>query len=71
MPYKTGVKAHDDNLAAAEGVRQVAIVAAAGSVASIKAADIAYHRSARTSAIANGCSPSQFADALRELGVGQ
>jgi hypothetical protein len=61
---------HRVNLISYETTRQAAITAAAGSAGAIKNADIAYHRSARSSAIANNCSPAQFTDALRELGTG-
>jgi hypothetical protein len=61
---------HRTNLASYEATQQAAISAAAGNAASIKAANIAFHRSARASAIANSCSPSQFTDALKELGTG-
>jgi hypothetical protein len=61
---------HRANLAAYEAVRQAAVSAAAGNAGAIKSAEISYFRSARSSAIANACSTSQFTDALRELGVG-
>jgi hypothetical protein len=52
MPYKTGVKAHDDAIAAAEIQRQNA--APPGSTqATYKAADLAYARAALASCIAN------------------
>jgi hypothetical protein len=61
---------HRSNLASYEATRQVAVAAAAGNASAIKTAEVSYFRSARASAIANACSPSQFTDALRELGTG-
>jgi hypothetical protein len=61
--------AHRAALLAAEQTRQAAITPGA-SQATVKAADIAYYRSALASAIANGVSPIQFTTALRELGTG-
>jgi hypothetical protein len=60
---------HRQNLLNAENTRTAAYVAAAGNQASIKAADIAYARSALSSAKANNCGVSQWQDMLRELGV--
>jgi hypothetical protein len=61
---------HLANLRAAELTRQIAYAAAGGSQSAITAADIAFYRSARASAIANNCGVAQFVDALRELGTG-
>jgi len=58
---------HRGNLLAAEQVRQAT---AGTTAASVKAADIAFYRSALSSAKANGCGHGQFVDALRELGTG-
>jgi hypothetical protein len=67
----TGNATHDATVTAAEGVRQTAVAAAAGNQASVRTADIAFHRSVVTSCIANnsssGLQPSM--QALRELGV--
>jgi hypothetical protein len=60
---------HRANLLAAENTRNAAYAAASGNQASIKAADIAYARSALSSAKANNCGISQWQDMLRELGV--
>jgi hypothetical protein len=66
-------KAHQANIISAEAQKQIAYAAATGTAAmiaaSVKAADIAYHRSLRASAIANGCSPVSDSNALRELGT--
>jgi hypothetical protein len=64
---KTGIKAHDDACAAAEGVRQVAVVAAAGNVASVRSAEVTYFKACKASALANGVSPSAFTYALISL----
>jgi hypothetical protein len=63
----TGIKAHDDAVVAAEGVRQTAIAGASQSA--IVTAEIAYHRSIVRSAIKNNISTSASMSALRELGV--
>ena len=60
---------HRAALQAAEMTRQSA-VAAAGSQAAVKAAEITFYRTARASAIANGLSPTPFTYALLELGTG-
>jgi len=60
---------HRANLLAAEQVRQAAAVPGA-TMAQLKAADIAFFRTARASAIANGCGVAQFVAALYELGTG-
>jgi hypothetical protein len=69
MPYSENAT-HQANLQSYEQIKQVAITAAAGNAASIKAAEISYYRSARSSAIANACGVTQFIDALHELGTG-
>lgn len=61
---------HRANLFAAEQVLQAAYKAANGNQASITAADIAFNRTGRASAIANGCGVELFVDALRSLGTG-
>jgi hypothetical protein len=62
---------HNVTVTKAEGVRQQAIVAAAGNVATIRTAEIAFHRAVVNSCIANnnsaGLQPAM--QALRELGV--
>jgi hypothetical protein len=60
---------HRTNLASYEAVRQSAIAAAAGNAAQIKTAELAFYRSALTSAFANSCGPAQFTTALKELGT--
>jgi hypothetical protein len=60
---------HRANLLSYEAARQAAY-AADSSAAAIKAAELAFYRSARSSAIANNCSPSQFTVALVQLGTG-
>jgi hypothetical protein len=64
---QSGNKAHDQNCNLAETTRQVAVAAAAGNQATIKAAEITFFRTCRDSAIANGCSPSVFINAIRSL----
>ncbi len=59
---------HRANLIAAEQTRQAAAVPGA-SAATLKAADIAFHRAALASCLANAVSPAQFVTALRELGT--
>jgi hypothetical protein len=61
---------HNVNVAAAEGVRQVAVAAAAGNVASIRSAEVTFHQACKASALANGVSPSVHIWALRSLGTG-
>jgi hypothetical protein len=67
---RSGVKAHDDVLATAEGVRQAAVGAAGATAAQIKAAEIVFYRAALASATTNTCGQVAFLTALRELGVG-
>jgi hypothetical protein len=69
---KSGVKAHDDAIAAAEGVRQVACAPGA-SAATIKSAEITFYRAVVSSCRANnsGSGIEQALNALRELGVAQ
>jgi hypothetical protein len=69
MPSKTGVKAHDDAVLAAEGVRQTALAIATTQAAATSAA-ITFFRACVTSAVANGVGTEQFRAALRELGTG-
>jgi hypothetical protein len=66
---RTGNATHDNNMTAAEGVRQVAVVGAT-TQAAMRAADIAFHRTGLASAKANGIQPGQFIAALLELGTG-
>jgi hypothetical protein len=66
---KSGNATHDANCLQAEGVRQAAI-AVATTQSAAKAADIAAFRTMLASAIANTCGPTQFINALRELGTG-
>ena len=69
MNSKTGNVTHDNNIIAAEGVRQQAMVGTP-SAATAKAADIAFFRAGRASALANGVGPTEFIRALMELGTG-
>jgi hypothetical protein len=62
-------KAVRDAVNSAEGTRQAA-VAAASTQAAINTAEIAFYRTCRTTAIANGVSPTVYIDALRALGTG-
>jgi hypothetical protein len=61
---------HRATAQAAEATRQAALQAAGATTASIKAAEIAFYRTLRASAISNSLSPHQFIEALFELGVG-
>jgi hypothetical protein len=63
---KSGNATHDKNCADAERKRQASVVSGA-SQATVRSAEVTYYQTCRTSAIANGVSPSQFNDALREL----
>jgi hypothetical protein len=79
----TGVAAHDSVVLSAEQQRQAATDRAAAvfmnragaepvatELAALKAADIAYARAMKASAIANGISPSIWIAQLVELGTG-
>jgi hypothetical protein len=72
MPYRTGVKSHDDAIALAEGQRQVGI-ASASSQAQARSTDIQFFRSLTASSRTNNNNSGieQSLTALRELGVGQ
>jgi hypothetical protein len=61
---------HRATVLAAEVTRQAAVQAVGATTASIKAAEIAFYRTCRKSAISNALSPHQFVEALYELGVG-
>jgi hypothetical protein len=61
--------AHRAALLAAEQALQAAAVPGA-SAATLKAAAIAFHRAALSSALANNCGITTFTTALRELGTG-
>jgi hypothetical protein len=67
---KTGVTAHDTALINAERTRQATIVAGA-SMATVKAADIAFARAALASCLSNngGAGAAQFTSMLLENGV--
>jgi hypothetical protein len=58
---------HNLNVAQAEGKRQSA-VAAASSQAAVISAEVTFHSTCRSSALANGVSPSSHIYALRSLG---
>jgi hypothetical protein len=64
---KSGVKAHDDVVSAAEGVRPTAI-AAATTQSAVNVATITFMRAVVTSALKNNVSPAAAMSALRELG---
>ncbi len=61
---------HRAKIVNAETVRQAAVQAVGATPATIKAAEIAFFRTLRASAISNNVSPHQFIIALQELGVG-
>jgi hypothetical protein len=70
-------KTHQATCNLAEGTRQqavsAAILAGGGSstvAAAVRAAEIAFYRSVRDSAAANGQQSAQFHQALRDLGTG-
>jgi hypothetical protein len=63
----SGIKAHDDVVNAAEGVRQTA-VAAASSQAAVKSAEVTYYRAVAKSALKNGCGVEAAMSALKSLG---
>ena len=67
-PYSEN-SSHRATLLSLEAQRQASVVAAAGNAGAIKTAEISFYRSARASAISNNCSPAQFTNALRELGI--
>jgi len=72
MPtIKTGNLAHDNACAAAEITRQAA-VAGTPTQAQVTAADVAFYRTCRASAIANnnGVQAAEFSAALKALNVG-
>jgi len=60
---------HRANLLAAEQTRAIAYAAAGNSQAAIKAADVAFAKSALASAKANGCGVEQWQTMLKELGL--
>jgi hypothetical protein len=62
---RSGNTTHDKTCADAERKRQSAIAGA--SQAAVRSAEVSYYQTCRASALANGVSPSQFNDALREL----
>jgi len=59
---------HNLAVAQAEGIRQVAVAAAAGNQASVRSAEVTFHTTCRSSALATGVSPSVHIYALRSLG---
>jgi hypothetical protein len=59
---------HNLNVALAEGLRQIQVAAAVGNQVLVRSAEVTFHSSARSSALANGCSPSAHIYALRSLG---
>jgi hypothetical protein len=66
---KSGNKSHDDTVNTAEGVRQIA-VAAAATQAAVNSAEVTFYRAALASAKANGIGIEPFVSALRSLGTG-
>jgi hypothetical protein len=62
----SGVKAHDDAIAKAEGIRQTAVVGA--TQAAVMSADVTFYKAVVVSALANGVSPAAAMQALKELG---
>jgi ferritin-like metal-binding protein YciE len=61
--------AHQAACIAAEGARQLA-VSVASTAAAVRTAEIAFYRTVRDSAAANGQQSAQFHQALRDLGTG-
>jgi hypothetical protein len=66
---KSGNKAHDDAVNAAEGTRQVA-VAAAVTQAAVNSTEITFYRAALASAKANGVGIEPIVAALKQLRTG-
>lgn len=69
MPQKTGNTVYDANVSVAEGVRQVAVTAAANQTA-VKTASVTYYQAVRASGLANNL-PNVVSEcnvALWELG---
>jgi ABC-type hemin transport system ATPase subunit len=66
----TGNVTHNANVFAAELTKQIAYKAAGNNQASVKAADIAYHRAVLASARAQGIGFAVNMQALVELGTG-
>ena len=64
----SGNQTHDNAVRAAEGTRQTATAGA--SQAAVNTAEIAFYRSVRASALANGCGVETSVNALRALGTG-
>jgi hypothetical protein len=67
---KSGNRVHDDQMSAAESVRQGVVRAPGVSHATVRTAEIAFYRAAISSAMANGLPHAQFGAALRDLGTG-
>lgn len=65
---KTGNLAHDAACLSADGACQVAIAAAAGNQATVRAADVTRVRAYIASALATGIPHGQYFPALRSLG---
>jgi hypothetical protein len=66
---KTTNLSHEAAMAAAEGVRQVALAAATVQTTA-RNADIAFARAGVASCKLNGINPTQFITQLQELGTG-
>jgi hypothetical protein len=68
MPFRTGNKSHDDAILLAENVRQAAIVPGA-SMATVRAADLTYARSAFASCRQNNnySGSEQFSVMMKEV----
>jgi hypothetical protein len=59
---------HNLNTALAEGLKQSAIAVAGGNMAAVRSAEVQFHQTCRSSALANGVSPSVHIWALKSLG---
>lgn len=68
MIIRSGNSTHDATCLTAEGTRQTA--AASATQAAVNTAEIAFYRSVRASALANGCGVEASVSALRALGTG-
>ena len=66
---QSGNSTHDAACAAADATRSAAL-AVATTQSAAKTADIACYRTMLASALANSCGPTQFINALKELGTG-
>jgi len=65
MVIQNDDKVHQETVRLAEMTRQVAVTAAGGNQATVKAAEIAFYRACVASCLARGLSSSVFTQTLR------